>query len=142
MDQIIQHPTNFDDPKLERMPYDVAKRERITPNGIAYDKSTGRIYVTAKRSIQGDDYALGQRALEYVLKLLAHGARRDGSPVTGAYVALVDRTSNVTRIWSAEELRDQLSSVEPIAGDFGPYWWIQATGYTEDNQKWSVPEPM
>jgi len=86
--------------------------------------------VIVKRS-SGGDFALSQGALNYLLKGLDHGSRKDGSLVRAAIVVLADvdprQRIKPVKQWSAEEMRDRLSGVEPQPGKFGPYWWIKAS---------------
>lgn len=77
-------------------------------------------------------------ALNYLLKGLDHGARKDGSPVRQAIVVLADADSQqqfkVIKQWSAEEMRDRFNDIEPQPGKFGPYWWIKASDC--DDEAW------
>ena len=107
----------------------LCKRERISPNRLAYKKSSGTLAVIVKRS-SGRDFALSEGALIYLLKRLDDGALKDGSPVLSAIVVLAD--GDLQRIkpvqqFSAEEMRDRFNGIEPEHGKFGPCWWIPAS---------------
>ena len=105
---------------------DFCKRDQISPNRLAYNKSSGTLAVIVRRS-SGGDFALSQGALNY---LLDHENLKDGSPVQQAIVVLAD--GDLLRIkpvqqFSAEEMRGRFNGVEPMGGNFGPYWWIPAS---------------
>ena len=89
-----------------------------------------------KRSARGD-FATSQSGLIYLLKALDHGALKDGSEVREAIVVLVDvdaqRQYKPLKQFTAQEIRDRFNGVEPVDGDFGPYWWIMAS--TCDHEK-------
>jgi len=135
MDQVSQ--TTFDSTDWVYASYDVCKRERISPNTLAYNESSATLAVIVKRS-SGGDFALSSGALNYLLKGLDHGARRDGSPVRAAIVVLADvdfqNHFKLVKQWSAEELRDRFSGVDPQPGKFGPYWWSKASDC--DDEAW------
>ena len=102
---------------------DFCKRDQISPNRLAYNKSSGTLAVIVKRS-SGGDFALSQGGLNY---LLNHETLKDGSPVQQAIVVLADgdpERIKPVKQFSAEEMCNRFNGVEPMDGKFGPYWWI------------------
>jgi len=133
MEQIVQ--ATFDSKSWAYASPEVCKRELIFPNTLAYNASLATLCVIVKRS-SGGDFALSEGALNYLLKGLDQRARKDGSPVQHAIVVLADVDSQQrikpVKQWSAEEMRDRLSGVEPQLGKFGPYWWIKTSDFDDD----------
>jgi hypothetical protein len=133
MDQVSQRAT-FDSTSWAYAPIEFCKRELIFPNTLAYNESNTTLCVIVKRS-GGGDFALSKGGLDYLLKALDHGALKDGSPVRQAIVILADvhtlQRYEPVKQYSAEEMRDRLSGVEPQPGKFGPYWWIKASDYDD-----------
>src|SRR6267143_6791507 len=84
---------------------DVLHRERIAPNRLAYNKSSGTLAVVVKRSRRGDDLLLSQGAIDYLPKRLDQGAGREVSPIRAAIVVLTDIDDKPVKQFSAEELR-------------------------------------
>ena len=117
---------NFDSAAWKFASTDLCKRKKISPNRLAYNKSSGTLAVIVRRS-SGGDFALSQGGLDY---LLDRETLKDGSPVQEAIVVLADgdlqRVKPVQQ-FSAEEMRDRFNGVEPMNGKFGPYWWIPAS---------------
>ena len=82
MDQ--QTVDNFDSAAWMFASTDLCKREQISPNRLAYNKSSATLAVIVKRS-SGGDFALSQGGLKY---LLEHETLKDGSLVQQAIVVL------------------------------------------------------
>lgn len=93
-----------------------------------------------KRSTTGDDFALSEAGLEYLLATLDKGARKDGKVVRQAFVVLAagdmvgsPQSLNVISHSTAQQTRDRLKGIEPNPGRFsGPYWWIKQEDQEED----------
>ena len=125
MEQVIQ--ITFDGASWVHAPSKFASVRKYCPT-LGYNESSATLCAIVKRS-SGGDFALGQAALNYLLKGLDHGARKDGSPVLQAIVVLADvdgeQRFKVVKQWTAEEMRDRFNGIEPQPGKFGPYWWIK-----------------
>ena len=130
MNQLVQN--SFDLTEWKYATDDVLQREQIS-NRLAYNKSRATLALILKRSARGD-YALSQYGLDYLLKLLNNGGK-DSSPEREAIVVL-GNVGKPVKTYTAEELRDRFSGVEPEDGKFGPYWWIPAPAIADDDAPW------
>jgi hypothetical protein len=99
-----------------RGPYEVVQGFR--PNRVLYNSSERAAAIVIARAL-GRDFALGKRAFDYLSEALAAGK------IDSAWVVLVERDSTV--VVGCKPLREIEPLGEPIAGQWGPYWWLTQT---------------
>jgi hypothetical protein len=133
MDQVVQDTFDSRTGWVFASP-DVLQREQIS-NKLAYKESSAKLALIVKRSARGD-FATSQSGLIYLLKALEHGALKDGSEVREAIVVLgevdAQRQYKPLKQFTAQAIRDRFKDIEPVDGDFGPYWWILASACDDE----------
>jgi hypothetical protein len=118
----------------------ICKTKNVFPNMLAFSETQATLCLIVKRSTTGDDFALSEAGLEYLLATLDKGARKDGKVVRQAFVILadVDLQAGSLRLKvishsTAQQTRERLKGIEPNPGRFsGPYWWIKQEDQQED----------
>jgi hypothetical protein len=128
----------FDTNSWEHAPIEECKRGRIYPNQLAYQEPTATLALIVKRSNSGNDFALSQVGLDYLLNALEKGeARKDNKPVKHALVVLADYDPQpknhhlalrIVSCSTAQAISDRLNGISPYPGNNGPYWWIGPEG--------------
>jgi hypothetical protein len=113
---------------------ETCKREKLFPNMLAYCENQATLALIVKRSATGQDFALNEAGLNYLLAALDNGGLKDGSPVRHAFVVQADvdpqatsrqRPLKVVKHSTAHETREHLKGISPYPGNFsGPYWWL------------------
>jgi hypothetical protein len=79
--------------------YDFCRQAKIAPNRL---KDRATLIGVVKRSLSGDDYALGKGLLDHLIRLLGLGKRKDESPVRSAIVVLKDGDTTVEQCTAQE----------------------------------------
>ena len=109
---------------------ELCKRESIAPNALAFCEARATLALIVKKSVSGQDYALGETGLVFIEAMLAKGTLMDGKPVRAAFVVLADvdhRSPHQLKVvcyWTAQETRNRLNGHPPYPGRHGPFWWV------------------
>ena len=110
----------------------IDRQAKIAPNRL---KDRATLIGVVKRSLSGDDYALGKGLLDHLIRLLGLGKRKDESPVRSAIVVLKDGDTTVEQC-TAQEMQNRLKNISPNEGQFGLYWWIKPSTANIDDEAW------
>ena len=130
-------------------PIETCKRLKLFPNRLAFHETTATLALIVKRSMSGDDFALSEAGLSYLLAALKNGARKDGKALRHALVVLaevdvdqqVQRRPHPYKVIShstAQAIRDRFNGITPNPGFNGPYWWLSPEMVLNDDDAWSI----
>ncbi|MEJ2375222.1 MAG: hypothetical protein P8Y71_07275 [Pseudolabrys sp.] len=89
------------------------------PNCAFYNADDRELAIVIDKSPRGDDFALSQKALDYLM--VAQGKQEK---VLRSFVVLRDREANAIVTLPASDVQNNIRDAEPWKGRFGPFWWI------------------
>lgn len=112
-------------------PREVCEREKIFPNGLAYNKEEAAIALVINQGRHGDA-SMGQAGLDYICAALEKGELKVGKPVTSGWVVVAEPAKNgsprkFVRAHTAEEMRKRFNGMDPWTGAYGPYFWVASS---------------
>lgn len=112
----------FTDPNWKALNQAQNEARGFSPNRGFYNATERKAAIVIQRAARGD-FALSKAALDGLI-----AAETKADKVGQSFVILKERGDRgVVAFLAAREVRSNLGAVQPFEGDFGPFWWIDAT---------------
>jgi len=112
----------FADPNWKPLSPAQNEARKFSPNRGFFNATEHKAAIVIQRAARGD-FALSQAALDALI-----AAEAKAEQVAEAFVVLKERgEGGFIGSLPVREVKARLGKAQPYGGDFGPFWWIDAT---------------